>query len=123
MVHQLVHEESAGVAEIGFRGADRGRDFERIWTAPGVSLKLVRIVAAFEDEIAEGQRFDKIVYDLIGGNILDDRPLFAVLVNQSNELGSEEHAFAEAVEEFGYRRGGLRVSRRSINASSAVAHE
>jgi len=47
--------------------------------------------------------------------------LFAVLVDQANELGSDEHAFAETVEEFRYGLGGVRISRRSIDAS-AFAH-
>jgi hypothetical protein len=54
VVHQFVHEESAGVAEIGFRRADGSCDFERIGISPGVSLKLVCVVAADEGETSEG---------------------------------------------------------------------
>src|SRR5947208_2363022 len=53
--------------------------------------------------------------------MLDEGPVFSVLVDQANELGSDEHAFSETVKELGYGSGGVRVSRRSIDAS-AFAH-
>src|SRR5437016_12936175 len=53
--------------------------------------------------------------------MLDEGPVFPVLVDQANELGSDEHAFSETVKELGYDSGGVRVSRRSIDAS-AFAH-
>jgi hypothetical protein len=65
VVHEFVHEESAGVAQIGVRRPDGGGDFKRVRIAPSVSLKLICVVAAGEHETAGGWRFGEVVNELI----------------------------------------------------------
>ena len=49
---------------------------------------------------------------------MDEGPLFAIPVDQASELGSDEHADAETIEEVGYGSGRVRASRRSIDQST-----